>query len=144
MASCAAKKQLPPPGWSPIKESVNEVFSPTTRELKPGALPGAWKPPISDTYTDLGSKHSIGNPIHIYPLYENGFRAFRGQSVSSNNHESALLYEQFARVAEANKYAWNYGAKAETAKSIGKPSAKNRMICHPCSFSRNQAYGISS
>lgn len=133
MSACAAKKQLPPPGWTPIKGSVNEVFSPTTRELKPGALPGAWKSSFSDAnHADLGSKHRIGNPIHIYPLYENGFRAFRNQSLPSNNDESAVLYEQFAKVAETNEYAWNYGSPADTAEAIGMPTKRNRMICHPC------------
>jgi hypothetical protein len=71
---------------------VNKVYSPTTRELKPGVLPGAWIPETSNSlYADLGSKHHIANPIHIYPLYENGFRAFRQQSVVDNHKESALV-----------------------------------------------------
>ncbi|KAM0712404.1 hypothetical protein Q7P37_011500 [Cladosporium fusiforme] len=132
LSTCAAKKQLPPPGWTFLTESVNDVFSPTTRELKPGALPGAWTPsPSDENLADLGSKHRIGNPIHIYPLYENGFRAFRGQSPAANNQESAMMYAEFAKVAAANKYAWNYGAPAQSAEEIGTPSKRNRMICHP-------------
>jgi hypothetical protein len=42
------------------------------------------------------------------------------------------MYADFAKVAESNEYAWSYGAPAETAESIGTPSKKNRMICHPC------------
>jgi hypothetical protein len=92
VSACAAAKQLPPAGWTSTKESVDKVFSPTTRELKPGALPGAWMPDTSDSlYADLGSKHHIANPIHIYPLYENGFRAFRQQSVVDNHKESAKV-----------------------------------------------------
>lgn len=134
VSTYALKKQLPPPGWTPLNESVNDVFSPTTRELKPGALPGAWTAKSSDDgrFADLGAKHHIGNPIHVYPLYENGFRAFRGQSLQTNNQESAELYAQFTKVAERNEFAWNYGKEAASAAEIGTVGAKNRMICHPC------------
>jgi hypothetical protein len=79
----------------------------------------------------MGSLHSIGAPIHIYPLFENGFRAHCGQSIQENNKESAELYAEFAKVAEQHNIAWNYGT-AETAESIGTVSKKNRMICFPC------------
>ena len=58
--------------------------------MKPGALPGDWKPNFSNSPgPDLGAKHHIGNPLQIYPLYENGFRASRKQSVVDNHKESA-------------------------------------------------------
>jgi len=81
---------------------------------------------------DLGSLHSIGAPITVYPLFENGFRAHRGQSIQQNNEESARLYAEFAKVAEHNPFAWNYGKLAETAESIGTITKRNRMICFPC------------
>lgn len=74
----------------------------------------------------------MGAPIHIYPLYENGFRAHRGQSIEENHQESAILYGSFSQTAASNQYAWNYGQKPETAESIGTISKKNRMICFPC------------
>jgi hypothetical protein len=74
----------------------------------------------------------VGAPIHIYPLYENGFRAHRGQSIKDNHDESTALYADFGKVAASNPYAWNYGKEAETAQSIGTVSKKNRMICFPC------------
>lgn len=133
MVSCASAKQLPPPGWTKVPEDVNSVFSPTTRELKPSALPGSWTSPSTHTnQLDLGSKHQIGNPIHIYPLYENGLRAHRNQSIVDNHAESAQMYAEFARIAEHNEYAWSYGKPAETANGIGKVTKKNRMICFPC------------
>lgn len=133
MSACAAKKQLPPPGWTRLDEDVNSVFSPTTRELKPGALPSAWKPTMSNTLdADLGSKHGIGNPIHIYPLYENAYRAHNGQSIQENNDESAQMYAEFAEVASRNQYAWSYGPETDTKESIGTVSKSNRMICFPC------------
>jgi hypothetical protein len=82
--------------------------------------------------TDLGAVHNIGAPIHVYPLYENGFRAHRGQSLEENNQESAELYAEFAQVAESNPLAWNHGSPADTADKIGTITAKNRMICLPC------------
>ena len=84
---------------------------------------------------DIGGLHSIGLPIQVYPLYENGFRAHRGQSLQENNKESAELYADFARVAEQNPFAWNYGKPAATEEVIGTVSKKNRMICYPCKSS---------
>ena len=132
VTACAAAKRLPPPGWTPLTEDVNSVFSPTSRELAPSALPGKWTPPRSDSdLADLGATHSIGNPIQVYPLYENALRAHRNQSIADNHKESALMYAEFAKVAEENLYAWTYGS-AETAESIGTVAKRNRMICLPC------------
>lgn len=83
---------------------------------------------------DLGAVHSIGAPIHVYPLYENAFRAHQGQSIQQNNAESAKLYAGFAKVAEKNPLAWNHGKPPETEASIGTVAVKNRMICFPCGF----------
>ena len=95
-------------------------------------LPGAWTPTRdSSDDADLGATHSIGNPIHIYPLYENAFRAYRGQSIKDNNAESAQLYAEFAKVAEDNDYVWSKDT-AQTAEIIGTVSKRNRMICLPC------------
>jgi hypothetical protein len=88
---------------------------------------------ISDSRTGVGAKHSIGNPIHIYPLYENGFRAHRNQFIKDNHAESAKLYAEFAQVADKNPFSWNYGSPAETEKSISTVEKRNRMICLPCS-----------
>ncbi|KAJ5599039.1 Thiolase [Penicillium hetheringtonii] len=117
LAGCVKEGKMPPPGWTsgPEAESITDVFSPTTRELK----------------KDIGGIHSVGAPIHIYPLYENGFRAHRGQSIEENHQESAILYGSFSQTAASNQYAWNYGQKPETAESIGTISKKNRMICFP-------------
>jgi hypothetical protein len=79
----------------------------------------------------------VGLPIHVYPLYENAFRAHRGQSIQDNNRESAELYADFAKVAEKNPLAWNYGQPAATQEVIGTISKKNRMICFPCKYLQN-------
>jgi acetyl-CoA acetyltransferase len=115
LSACAAAKKMPPPGWTKLDQSVDSVFSPTARELG----------------QSLGAIHSIGAPIHVYPLFENGLRAHRRQSIPQNNKESAELYAEFAKVAEQNPLAWNYGKPAETAESIGTVTKRNRMICFP-------------
>lgn len=84
------------------------------------------------TILGYGARHGIGNPIQLYPLYENAVRAHRNQSIKDNHTESAQLYADFAKVAEKNSYAWSYPAAAETAESIGTVSKRNRMICFPC------------
>lgn len=80
----------------------------------------------------MGSTHSIGLPIHVYTLYENGFRAHRNQSIEQNNRESARMYADFAKIAEQNAFAWNYGQEAPSAEVIATVTEKNRMICFPC------------
>lgn len=114
LSACVAAKKMPP-GWTKLDKSVTSVFSPANRELSPS----------------LGAIHSIGAPIHVYPLFENGFRAHRGQSIQQNNNESAQMYAEFAQVAEQNPHAWTYGKPAETAESIGTVTKRNRMICFP-------------
>jgi hypothetical protein len=88
---------------------------------------------------DLGGTHSIGAPIQVYPLYENGFRAARGQTLEENASESAALYEDFAKIASQNPQAWTFDKVPATANDIKTVSQKNRMICFPC-----MALGIRS
>ncbi|KAJ5223913.1 hypothetical protein N7468_008455 [Penicillium chermesinum] len=114
LTSCFKNGAIPPPGWTEPSEPIEDVFSPTHRDLS----------------KDIGGRHSVGAPIQVYPLYENGFRARRGQSIAQNHEESSVLYGNFSQVAQNNPYAWNSGSK-ETASSIGTVSKKNRMICFP-------------
>ena len=135
VSACAAAKKLPPPGWTPPSEAVDSVFTPTGRDLGNSAVSSLWQI-LSTTHpeTDLGAIHKIGAPIHVYPLYENAFRAHRGQSLKENHEESVKLYADFSKVAEGNKYAWNSG-RADGEDVIGKVDKKNRMICYPCKCS---------
>ncbi|KAF7895832.1 uncharacterized protein EAF01_009794 [Botrytis porri] len=108
---------------------------------KTGIYPSHWTPPAGDPrkilalpkgVETLGTIHQIGLPIHIYPLYENAFRAHRHQSQVDNNAESAKLYAQFAAVAAGNEYAWNRESAGKLSEeSIGKIGKGNRMICWP-------------
>lgn len=115
LSACAKEGKLPPPGWTKVPNDVKSVFSPTTRDMG----------------NNLGATHDIGNPISVYPLYENGFRAYRKQTPQENTRESASLYASFAKVAETQPYSWNYGKPAATADIIGTVSKNNRMIMLP-------------
>ncbi|PBP17674.1 acetyl-CoA acetyltransferase [Diplocarpon rosae] len=106
---------ISPPGWTIPDQNGHSVSVSDVSSMKPS----------------IGTHHSVGLPIHVYPLYENAFRAHRGQSIQDNNSESAELYADFARVAEANPLAWNHGQPAASADLVGKVSRKNRMICFP-------------
>ncbi|KAF2850822.1 acetyl-CoA acetyltransferas-like protein [Plenodomus tracheiphilus IPT5] len=114
LSACAAAKQLPPPGWTAPSEAVDSVFTPTGRNLG----------------NNVGAVHQIGAPIHVYPLYENAFRAYRKQSIQANHAESAKLYAEFSKVAERCEYAWNQG-KSDSEEVIATIGKKNRMICFP-------------
>jgi hypothetical protein len=98
-----------------------------------------WYSLTSNGRSDLGAIHDIGAPIHVYPLYEAGFRAHRKQGLRENHEESAELYAEFSKVAETQAYAWNYG-KADSKEVIGTISKKNRMICSPCTFDPCSSY----
>lgn len=125
---------MPPTGWTKAERAVESVFSPTTRELHQGKCGPLFSTEPELMQAGLGSAHEIGAPIHIYPLYENGFRALRKQTIKENHQESAQLYAEFAQVAEKNPQAWNYGKAAKTAKEVGTVTKQNRMICFPCTY----------
>ncbi|PBP25555.1 hypothetical protein BUE80_DR003461 [Diplocarpon rosae] len=126
LSACAAAG-ISPPGWTTPDKSGPSVSVSDVSSMK----------------SSIGTHHSVGLPIHVYPLYENGFRAYRGQSIQDNNRESAELYADFARVAEANPLAWNHGQSAATADLIGKVSRKNRMICFPYPLRMNAFNNIN-
>jgi hypothetical protein len=100
---------MPPPGWTKPDKVVESVVALTSCEL--GDSTWNFNVNISELWAllnqnaDLGAIHGIGAPIHVYPLYENGFRAHRKQSVEQNNNESAALYAEFAEVAERQPYS---------------------------------------
>lgn len=129
----AAAGKLPPPGWTKPDESGKGVSVSDVSRFGESMIFGQ-SFELRLTFVDLGTRHSVGLPIHVYPMYENAFRAHRGQSIQENNHESAELYADFAKVAERNPLAWNYGQPAATEQIIGTVSKKNRMICFPCKF----------
>jgi hypothetical protein len=132
VSACAAAKKLPPPGWTTPSQAVDSVFTPTGRDLGNSSISSLWQS-LSSAHqvTDAGAIHQIGAPIHVYPLYENAFRAHRGQSLQANHEESAKLYADFSKVAKGNALAWSQG-KSDSEDVIGTVGPKNRMICYPC------------
>jgi hypothetical protein len=92
----------------------------------------SYRPLKTNACSDYAARHSLGNPIQLYPLYENAFRSHRNQSILDNHSESAQLYAEFADVAEKHPYSWSYGQKSETKESISTVGKRNRMICFPC------------
>ncbi|KAL1865406.1 hypothetical protein Plec18167_009453 [Paecilomyces lecythidis] len=79
----------------------------------------------------VGTKHGVSQPIHVYPMYENGLRAQRKQTYQENSIESAKLYAAFSEIASRNHAAWNYGKPPTSAEAILNAEGKNRMICTP-------------
>lgn len=129
------------PNWPEQDPTVSSIISPDLARMKESKTTPSTSTSVQsalsqhfDFLSGIGSLHGIGLPIHVYPLYENGFRAHRGQSIADNNQESARLYAEFAKVAEKNPAAWNYGKPAATEEVIGTVTKANRMICFPCMF----------
>lgn len=89
----------------------------------------------ADTFADVGTRHSMGLAIQIYPMYENGFRAHRSQTQKENNHESAQMYAAFDEIACAHPHSWRSGETPRNAADIGNVANRNRLICSPCKIS---------
>ncbi|ODA78260.1 hypothetical protein RJ55_05641 [Drechmeria coniospora] len=115
LAACQKAGQNPPPGWpeqDPDGKNLGSIDMSILRE-------------------SVGTRHSMGLPIHVYPLYENSRRAHRRQTADRNSHESATMYAAFDRIASKNEHSWNYGEPTRSAEVIGTISKRNRMICEP-------------
>ncbi|KYK57001.1 thiolase [Drechmeria coniospora] len=112
LAACQKAGQNPPPGWpeqDPDGKNLGSIDMSILRE-------------------SVGTRHSMGLPIHVYPLYENSRRAHRRQTADRNSHESATMYAAFDRIASKNEHSWNYGEPTRSAEVIGTISKRNRMI----------------
>ncbi|KAG0649422.1 hypothetical protein D0Z07_4488 [Hyphodiscus hymeniophilus] len=105
LGACAAAGKMPPPGWTPPDEAARKI---TVSDVK---------------------RFGQRLPIHVYPLYENAFRAHRNQAIAANDQESAEVYANFVKVAEGNPLAWNHGKPAATAGDIKTiPSEWDRYL----------------
>uniref|UniRef100_A0A8H7N836 Thiolase-like protein type 1 additional C-terminal domain-containing protein n=1 Tax=Bionectria ochroleuca TaxID=29856 RepID=A0A8H7N836_BIOOC len=114
-AACGKAGKIPPPGWAEP--------DPEKQPIRVGDL--------SAREQNIGTKHSIGLPIHIYPMYENSLRAYTRQSFEKNTFESSQLYEAFDKVSSQKDYSWRSGEVPRDAREIGTVTKKNRMICSP-------------
>ncbi|CAF9925191.1 MAG: hypothetical protein GOMPHAMPRED_003821 [Gomphillus americanus] len=118
LSACASKGLVPPRGWTRPNDDVASALSLD----------------LSKFGESIATRHAVGLPIHVYPMYENAFRARRKQNIKENHGESARLYAEFARIAAQSEYSWNYGRPPATEQEIGSVSIRNRMICFPCEF----------
>ncbi|KXJ97276.1 thiolase [Microdochium bolleyi] len=115
LAVCQKAGKFPPPGWSTPDPSSGTISASDTSRLG----------------QSIGGRHSVGLPIHVYPMYENAFRSHEGQTIADNTQESAEMYAAFDEVACKQSYSWRSGQKPKSASDIGTLSPKNRMICLP-------------
>ncbi|KAF7562876.1 hypothetical protein G7046_g1224 [Stylonectria norvegica] len=115
LSACQKAGQTPPEGWTKPDPTV-----------KPISLSD-----LSFLGQNVASRHFLGLPIHVYPLYENGLRAHTQQTQHENERESADLYAAFDRVACQHSYSWRFGETPRDASSIRTVTKKNRMICTP-------------
>ncbi|KAK1762795.1 thiolase [Phialemonium atrogriseum] len=115
LAACQKAGRMPPPNWTKPDPAAKSVSASD----------------LSWNGQNVGTVHSVGLAIHVYPLYENGLRAHRGQTFEENLQESAELYAAFDKTATEHPSSWRYGQPPKNARDIGTVSVKNRMICTP-------------
>ena len=71
----------------------------------------------------------LNMPIAIYPLFENGLRAARGQSLAEHQRAMGELFAPFTSVAAKNPHAW-FPTERSSAE-LTEPTPVNRMIGFP-------------
>jgi acetyl-CoA C-acetyltransferase len=71
----------------------------------------------------------IGQPIQIYPLFENALRHARGEGVDEHQVRISELWARFSAVASRNPHAWL--REAFSAETIRVPSPANRPVSFP-------------
>jgi len=101
-------------------------------ELQWQALPGT--PDLilgedKDMRHPLEKQLRIGQPIQIYPIFENALRHHRGESIQAHLERISELWAGFSRVAAGNPHAWIREPK--TAQEIRTITASNRPISFP-------------
>ncbi len=101
-------------------------------DLQWQALPGTPDRLIGD---DKDMRHPaekamrIGQPIQIYPLFENALRHHNGESIDDHLVRISELWASFSRVAAGNPHAWIREPK--TAEEIRTISSSNRPVSFP-------------
>ncbi|RBR26855.1 uncharacterized protein FIESC28_00436 [Fusarium coffeatum] len=124
--ACQKAGHMPPPGWTDGNPNAKQ-YSPGDTSLMKGA----------------GATHSIGNPIQVYPLYENAYRRHYEQTYSENHHESAALYAKFDKVACRHPNSWRAGETPRHIDAIKTVGKENRMICTPYPLLMNAFNGVN-
>jgi acetyl-CoA C-acetyltransferase len=111
----------------------------TMRALGKAGLPSPWTAPAASGpqrwgdlrpgTSDLESRHGLREAYVTFALYENAFRAARGQSIPAQRDELGAFAERCARVAAKNPYAWF--PEAKDAATLVTPTPSNRMVAFP-------------
>ncbi len=71
----------------------------------------------------------LGQPIQLYPLFENALRHARGESIPDHLRRISELWSRFSDVASRNPHAWL--RERHSAEEIRTPSATNRRVSFP-------------
>lgn len=71
----------------------------------------------------------IGQPIQLYPMFENALRHARGETIPEHLERISELWAGFSTVAAANPHAWLRDARS--AAEIRTVSATNRPVSFP-------------
>jgi acetyl-CoA C-acetyltransferase len=80
-------------------------------------------------HNDFEAAAGLTMPINIYPLFENGLRYKRGQSLEEHRAAMGALMHPFTRTAAANPHAWF--PTERSPEELVTPSPVNRMIFFP-------------
>jgi acetyl-CoA C-acetyltransferase len=99
----------------------------STREAPgdPDVMIGEDVPLIHEAERALG----LGQPIQLYPMFENALRHARGEDVAVHLARIARLWARFSEVAARNPHAWI--RTPYSAAAIGTPSPENRPVSFP-------------
>jgi acetyl-CoA C-acetyltransferase len=73
--------------------------------------------------------HGLEFPANVYPMFENAFRASKGQSFEQHSQSMGELFAPLSRVAAENPYAWFRTARS--AHELTTVTDKNRMVGFP-------------
>ena len=79
--------------------------------------------------TETESRHGAREAYVSFALFENAFRAARGQSLAAQRAELGAFGERCARIAAQNPHAWFRDAKDAATLTTVTPS--NRMVAFP-------------
>jgi acetyl-CoA C-acetyltransferase len=71
----------------------------------------------------------LGQPIQLYPIFENALRHARGESLAAHLTRISELWSRFSEVASHNPHAWIH--ERVSAKEIRTPSESNRPVSFP-------------
>ncbi len=115
-----------------------EAFQ-TMRALGKAGVPSPWTPPSARAVprwgdarpgvTELEARHGAREAYVSFALFENAFRAARGQSLAAQRAELGAFGEHCARIAAENPHAWFRDAKDAATLTGVTPS--NRMVAFP-------------